>query len=57
LSNKNKIGSSANRRKLCFLTDIRSNSFLISIDFFTAPIAIKGISKTKTAKESGDPEN
>jgi len=30
-----------------FLTDIRSNSFLISIDFFTAPIAIKEFQKLK----------
>jgi MscS family membrane protein len=33
-----------------FLTDIRSNSFLISIDFFTAPIAIKEFQKLKQQK-------
>jgi MscS family membrane protein len=33
-----------------FLTDIRSNSFLISIDFFTAPIAFKEFQKLKQQK-------
>jgi len=33
-----------------FLTDIRSNSFLISVDFFTAPIAIKEFQKLKQQK-------
>ena len=33
-----------------FLTDIRSNSFLISIDFFTAPIAIKEFQNLKQQK-------
>ena len=33
-----------------FLTDIRSNSFLISIDFFTAPIAFKDFQKLKQQK-------
>src|SRR6187399_2925891 len=33
-----------------FLTDIRSNSFLISIDFFTAPIAVKEFQKLKQQK-------
>ena len=33
-----------------FLTEIRSNSFLISIDFFTAPIAIKEFQKLKQQK-------
>ena len=33
-----------------FLTEIRSNSFLISIDFFTAPIAMKEFQKLKQQK-------
>ena len=33
-----------------FLTDIRSNSFLVSIDFFTAPIAMKEFQKIKQQK-------
>src|SRR6186713_452937 len=33
-----------------FLSDIRSNSFLISIDFFTAPIAVKEFQKLKQQK-------
>jgi MscS family membrane protein len=33
-----------------FLTDIRSNSFLISVDFFTAPIAVKEFQKLKQQK-------
>ena len=33
-----------------FLSDIRSNSFLISVDFFTAPIAVKEFQKLKQQK-------
>src|SRR6187401_2918159 len=33
-----------------FLSDIRSNSFLINIDFFTAPIAMKEFQKLKQQK-------
>ena len=33
-----------------FLTEIRSNSFFISIDFFTAPIAMKEFQKLKQQK-------
>ena len=33
-----------------FLTDIKSNSFLISIDFFTAPIIMKDFQKIKQQK-------
>ena len=33
-----------------FLTEIRSNSFLISIDFFTAPIVMKEFQKIKQQK-------
>lgn len=33
-----------------FLTEIRSNSFLVNVDFFTAPIAIKEFQKLKQQK-------
>jgi MscS family membrane protein len=33
-----------------FLTEIRSNSFLISVDFFTAPISILEFNKLKQQK-------
>lgn len=33
-----------------FLTEIRSNSFLISVDFFTAPISIAEFNKLKQQK-------
>ncbi|HEU5164401.1 MAG TPA: mechanosensitive ion channel domain-containing protein [Chitinophagaceae bacterium] len=47
---KTKLAHTQIEESSVFLTDIRSNSFLISIDFFTAPIAIKEFQKLKQQK-------
>jgi MscS family membrane protein len=47
---KTKLAHPQIEESTAFLTDIRSNSFLISVDFFTAPIAIKEFQKLKQQK-------
>ena len=47
---KTKLVHSQIEDSTVFLSDIKSNSFLISIDFFTAPIAIKEFQKLKQQK-------
>jgi MscS family membrane protein len=47
---KSKLVHSQIEESSVFLTDIRSNSFLISIDFFTAPIAFNEFQKLKQQK-------
>ena len=47
---KGKLGHPQIEECSVFLSDIRSNSFLITIDFFTAPIAMKEFQKIKQQK-------
>jgi MscS family membrane protein len=47
---KAKLNHSQIEESSVFLTDIRSNSFLVTIDFFTAPIDFKEFQKLKQQK-------